>query len=195
MSPAAKKSAPAKPASKKSAAAKKPAAETPVSTKTAAIAKKPAAKKPAAQKPTAKKPAAKRSTAASGVATKQHGPRADFGAPIDGFFAKQPPQLREILVALREMIESTVPDAEASIKWGMPFFTLDGVMMCAIGGHKSHVNLVLSGPPGTYEDPDGRLTGEAKTGRHLKLTSLAELPRAAVQQWLRAAAAMARSKH
>jgi hypothetical protein len=33
-----------------------------------------------------------------------------------------------------------------------------------------------------------------KTGRHLKLTSLDELPRAAVRGWLRTAAELARAK-
>src|SRR5689334_15518260 len=36
--------------------------------------------------------------------------RADFGAPIDGFFAKQPPALREILLALRKIVEEVAPE-------------------------------------------------------------------------------------
>ena len=76
----------------------------------------------------------------------------------------------------------------------MPFFTLDGEMMCALGAHKSHVNLILAGPPGTYADPEDRLEGEGKTGKHLKLLTLASLPRAAVRGWLRTAAATARAK-
>ena len=124
--------------------------------------------------------------------TKKPAPRADLGAPIDGFFAKQPPHLRPILDALRGLVQQVAPDAESSLKWGMPFFTVGGGMMCAIGAHKAHVNLILSGPPGTFADPEGRLVGEGKTGRHLKLTTLADLPRAAVKGWLKTAAALAR---
>lgn len=119
-------------------------------------------------------------------------PRADFGAPIDGFFAKQPDRLRAILEVLRTMVEQAAPDAEASIKWGMPFYTLNGEMMCGLGAHKSHVNLVLAGPPGTFSDPKGLLSGDGKTGRHLKLTTVDAIPRAAVRGWLRAAAKVAR---
>jgi hypothetical protein len=119
---------------------------------------------------------------------KKAAPRADFGKPIDGFFAKQPPQLRSILVTLRKMIEATAPQAESSIKWGMPFFTIDGKMMCALGAHKSHVNLILVGPPGGFPDPAGRLEGKGKSGRHLKLRSLDELPKESVRKWLRIAA-------
>ncbi len=91
------------------------------------------------------------------------------------------------------MVEVAAPDAQSSIKWGMPFFSVGGVMMCALGGHKSHVNLILSGPPGTFADPEGLLEGEGKTGRRLKLTALEELPKAAVRGWLRAAADLARA--
>jgi hypothetical protein len=151
---------------------------------------KPAAKQ-LAKKPVAKKPVARKPVAA---AAKKPAPRGDFGAPIAGFFAKQPKPLRPLLEELRDLVHEAVPDAESSIKWGMPFFTIDGTMMCALAGHKSHVNLILSGPPGTYADPDNRLIGAAKTGRHLKLTATDKVPREAVRGWLATAAALARSK-
>jgi hypothetical protein len=141
-------------------------------------------------KPRAGKPKASPKTATP----KKPPPRADFGAPIDGFFAKQPASLRPVLDDLRKMVEAAAPDAESSIKWGMPFFTVGGTMMCALGAHKAHVNLILAGPPGTYADPEGRLEGEGKTGRHLKLTGLDDLPREAVRVWLRTAAEVARGK-
>ncbi len=91
-------------------------------------------------------------------------------------------------------MEEAAPDAESSIKWGMPFFTLGGTMMCALGAHRAHVNLILAGPPDAFADPGGLLSGEARGGRHLKLTSLDELPRAEVRGWLRTAAKLARGE-
>jgi hypothetical protein len=170
----------------KRSATKKPTKPTTKPDARKVAGKKPAGKKPAATKAVAKQPAAKKAVA------KKPAPRADLGKPIDGFFAKQPAHLRAILVELRAMVEAAAPDAASSIKWGMPFFTLDGATMCALGAHKSHVNLIMSGPPGTYADPEGRLSGDGKTGRHLKLTSLDELPREAVRAWLRTAAKQAR---
>jgi hypothetical protein len=120
--------------------------------------------------------------------------RADFGAPIDGFFAKQPPHLRPILEALRRLVEEAAPDATASIKWGMPFYSVGREALCALAGFKSHVNLILAGPPGTFADPDGLLEGEGKTGRHLKVRSLDELPRESIRGWLRTASRLARAK-
>lgn len=136
----------------------------------------------AAKKKTAKKKTAKKKTAAR-MAPR----RADYGAPIGHFIDKQPPHLRVILEELRMLVEEVAPEAEASLKWGMPFFCIGGHMMCAIGGHKAHVNLIMVAPPKGFDDPDGRLAGDGKGGRHLKLRSLDELPRAAVRRWLRVA--------
>jgi hypothetical protein len=118
--------------------------------------------------------------------------RADLGAPVDGFFARQPSSLRPLLDELRRLIEQAAPGATASLKWGMPFFSVADEVMCAVSVHKAHVNLILAGPPGTYADPQGRLEGEGKTGRHLKLRSLDELPRTQVRAWLRTASQRAR---
>jgi hypothetical protein len=141
------------------------------------------AKKKAAAKPTAKKKAAAKP-----------GRRSDFGAPIDAFFAKHPPHLRAVLEALRALVEEAAPAATASIKWGMPFYSVGPAMMCALGGFKTHVNLVLAGPPEAFADPDGLLEGDGKTGRRLKLRTLEDLPRSAVRVWLRAAASFATKK-
>jgi hypothetical protein len=173
--PSAKK----KPAKKPTPAKKKPAAAK----MKAAPAKKPA---PAKKNPApAKKPAAP---------MKDYGARADLGRPIDGFFAQQPAALREILESLRALVDEVVPDAQSSIKWGMPVYEVAGAMTCALRAHSAHVNLVLSGPPDAFADPDGRLEGGGKTGRHLKLTAAAEIPHDAVRGWLRTAAEHARAR-
>jgi hypothetical protein len=120
------------------------------------------------------------------------GPRADLGAPIDSFFAKRTGPLRQVLDELRAMIEGALPDAASSIKWGMPFYTLEGKPVCALAAFKAHVNLILAGRDGTFDDPDGLLEGDGKTGRHLKLRAPDDIPRSTVRGWLVAAAAGAR---
>lgn len=155
---------------------------------------KPTKTKPKTRTKTTKRPAAKRTTASRAPAARMARvkPRKDFGKPINGFFAKQPPPLRAIAEELRALIEATIPGAASSMKWGMPFFELGGKMVCAIGAHKSHVSLILAGPPKAFADPKKRLTGEAKGGRRLKLTSVDEVPRKEVQGWIRTAARIAR---
>src|SRR5690242_19438742 len=88
-----------------------------------------------------KKAAARTTKKAGKKAAARPGPRADLGAPVDGFFLKQPPALRAILSELRQLVELEVPRAESAIKWGNPFYTLDGATISALCTHKSHVNL------------------------------------------------------
>jgi hypothetical protein len=142
-------------------------------------------------KPKAKS-AARKPVATAAPKTK-FGPRKDLGAPVESFFAKQPPHLRAILDQLRTMIAEAAPEATAATKWGMPFYSVGANMMCALAAFKAHVNLILPGPPGTYADRDGLLEGDGKTGKHLKLRPTDSLPRDAVRGWLRTAAARARA--
>jgi len=146
----------------------------------------------ASSKKTAANRVAPRKTASKKTTPTRPGSRPDFGAPIDNFFEKHPPHLRAILDKLRRLVEQVAPDARSSIKWGMPWFTVDDKMVCSLTGHKAHVNLVLIGPAGAFDDPDGRLSGSSKAGRHLKLRSLEELPEEAVRAWLRTAVTLAR---
>jgi hypothetical protein len=179
----------------------KRAARTPATAKSSSSTRKPPvtkarpaaarARKPAA---TAARPAGTKPATTTAAVARKPAPRADFGAPIDGFFARQPPPLRAILEQLRSLVEAAAPDAVAALKWGMPVYTIDGTILCALGGHKSHVNLILSGPPDAFADPDRRLTGEARTGRHLKLTAADAIPRQVVRAWLATAAKLARGK-
>ncbi len=165
------------------------------STSASSTRAKPAAKAKAKAKPAATKARAKTKPAAAKAAPagrKKPATRADLGKPIDGFFKRQAAALQPIARALRALIESAAPEARSSIKWGMPFFMIGDSMVCAIGAHKAHVNLILSGPPGTFSDPDGLLSGDGKTGRHLKLTANDTIPTAAVRGWLRTAVARAR---
>jgi hypothetical protein len=136
----------------------------------------PAKRKKSAKAQTTKTSVARKGAAKTSAAKARPTARADFGAPVDGFFAKQPPHLRAILDALRALIDEAAPDAESSLKWGMPFYSIGGKMMCGTPAHKAHVNLILAGPPGSFADPDGRLSGESKMGRHLKITTLDDLP-------------------
>ena len=144
-------------------------------------AKKAVAKKKTAKKPVAKKPAAKKSAS-------KPAPRADFGKPIDGFLAKQPPTLRAIVEALRAMIEEAAPTAQASAQVGHAVLHRrrhdDGRGRRAQGARESDP----SWPGRTYDDPDGLLVGEGTTGKHMKLASVDQIPKDTVRGWLETAA-------
>jgi hypothetical protein len=127
-------------------------------------------------------------------AEQRAGRRADFGAPIESFFEKQPPAQRAILDELLALIREAAPQVQGSIKWGNPFFTIDGNMVCALTSHKAHVNLVLWGPSEAFTDPEHRLSGTGKAGLHLKVTDVSQIPRDSVLEWVRTAAKLAAKK-
>jgi hypothetical protein len=143
--------------------------------------------KPAPARKRSAKPAPKARTARTVVPR-----RTDYDAPIESFFAKQPPVQRSILEALRALVVEAAPDAVPAIRWGMAHYRINGQMFVALAGFKSHVNLIMAGPPSAFDDPEGRLEGEAKGGRHLKLRALEALPKDSVRRWLSASAAAAR---
>jgi hypothetical protein len=120
-------------------------------------------------------------------------PRADYGAPIDGFLAKRPPVQRKVLEELRALIHAAAPDATEMIKWGMPFYSLDGNNLCSTPAFKAHIQVVFFAPSASLVDPDGLLDGESANGRHLKIPDGADWPRAAVKKWLAVAAKHARA--
>ena len=119
--------------------------------------------------------------------------RADFGKPVEGFIKKRPPEQQKILSELRTLILAAAPDCEAQLKWGMPHYTIGGKYYAATSAHKAHVNLIMFGSPKAFDDPKGLLEGDGKMGRHLKIETAKDLPKAQVKKWLAAAAKASRS--
>jgi uncharacterized protein YdeI (YjbR/CyaY-like superfamily) len=92
---------------------------------------------------------------------------------IDAYIARQADFARPILEHLRRLVHAAVPEAEETIKWGMPFFTLKGRPLANMAAFKAHAafglwqgNAVL-GEEGAHRDAMGQF------GR---LASLADLP-------------------
>jgi hypothetical protein len=135
-----------------------------------------------------------RARAAAPAARRTAPRRADYGASLDAYLSRLPADARERVDALGALVAEAAPDATASLRWGIPWFAVGGETFCAVAGFRSHANLILPGPPGTFADPGGLLEGEGKTGTHLKVRDLAELPRTAIRGWLRAAVRAARAR-
>jgi hypothetical protein len=126
------------------------------------------ATKKTAVKRTTKTPAAKNSTAA--------------------YFAEQPAEKRALLEKLRSLVAKGIPDAEASIKWGVPIYQLNGRNVCALASFKDHVAINFFAPPSVLIDPGKKLEGGGKTSRLLKVRSAADIDSASIMRWLKAAA-------
>lgn len=58
---------------------------------------------------------------------------------VDAYIAKAEPFARPILEHLRALVHEVCPDADETIKWGMPFFVSGGAPLCHMAAFKRHV--------------------------------------------------------
>jgi uncharacterized protein YdeI (YjbR/CyaY-like superfamily) len=57
---------------------------------------------------------------------------------VDAYIAKAAPFAQPILAHLRAVVHAAAPQAEEEIKWGMPFFTYRGKLLCNFAAFKAH---------------------------------------------------------
>jgi hypothetical protein len=108
---------------------------------------------------------------------------------VDAYIAKSAPFARPILVKLRAAVHEACPEAEETIKWGMPFFLAGGKILCFVAAFKAHAGfgfwrrgkaVVLGELPAKADQAMGQL------GR---ITSVADLPPdSTLRRWIREAA-------
>ena len=85
---------------------------------------------------------------------------------IDAYIAKAQPFARPILEHLRALVGRALPEAEETIKWGMPHWTVKGKNLAGMAAFKAHCAFTIHGE-GRQGDAMGNL------GR---VTALADLP-------------------
>jgi uncharacterized protein YdeI (YjbR/CyaY-like superfamily) len=93
---------------------------------------------------------------------------------VDAFIAKAQPFAKPILTHLRELIHKTCPDAEETLKWGMPSFMYMGEILCGLASFKQHAILGFW-KHSLLDDPKGVLSREGM-GSLGKVYSIDELP-------------------
>ncbi len=89
---------------------------------------------------------------------------------IDAYIEQAQPFARPILEHLREVVHCTLPQADETIKWSMPHFTLNGKNVAGMAAFKAHAAFVIHG--------DGRqgAVDDSATGQFNRLETLADLP-------------------
>ena len=80
----------------------------------------------------------------------------------------------EIVVALREIIESTNPSATQEIKYNGLVFNVGSELITGIFTRKSHLSLEFSFGAG-FDDPKAHLDGKGKLRRHLKIVTMDDI--------------------
>ena len=87
---------------------------------------------------------------------------------IDAFIAKAQPFAQPILKHVRALVRTAVPEAEETIKWSMPHFSVNGKILAGMAAFKAHAAFFVHGA--------GRMGEGEGMGSFGKLTSLSDLP-------------------
>lgn len=91
---------------------------------------------------------------------------------IDAYIAKAAPFARPILVKVRERVHAAAPEAQETMKWSAPAFTIDGKILLITATFKAHaaVNFWRGQEIGDGSPKAGAM------GQFGKLTSVDDLP-------------------
>lgn len=57
---------------------------------------------------------------------------------VDAYIARAQPFAQPLLAQIRTVIHAAAPGLDETIKWGMPFFVRDGVIVAHMAGFKAH---------------------------------------------------------
>jgi uncharacterized protein YdeI (YjbR/CyaY-like superfamily) len=89
---------------------------------------------------------------------------------VDAYIESAAPFAQPILVEMRAMVHAALPDADETIKWGFPHFTVKGKNIAGMAAFKAHCGLVVHG--------DGRQADKSAEalGQHGKIAALSDLP-------------------
>ena len=109
---------------------------------------------------------------------------------IDAYIAKAAPFARPILEKVRERVHAAAPEAEETMKWSAPGFTVDGKILLMMAAFKAHAALNFWRG---QEIGDGQPKAGAM-GQFGKLTVVDDLPSdKELDSLIRQAAALART--
>jgi uncharacterized protein YdeI (YjbR/CyaY-like superfamily) len=95
---------------------------------------------------------------------------------VDAYVASAAPFAQPILTHVRDLVHRTVPDVEEAIKWSMPFFTVNGIILGNMAAFKEHCSF------GIWQENLSALRQESveKRGEGMgglgKLASVKDLP-------------------
>ena len=95
---------------------------------------------------------------------------------VDAYLEKVAPFAQPILTHVRDLMHTASPDIDETVKWGMPFFQLNGIIIGNMAGFKEHCSVDLWGPEMAAvlkADGFGQTEGRATFGR---ISSLNDLP-------------------
>ena len=93
-------------------------------------------------------------------------------ARVDAYIARAPAVARAILEHVREHVHAAAPQAEETLKWSAPAFTIDGKILLIMASFKAHAALNFW----RGQELRGSDAARDAMGQFGKLTSVGDLP-------------------
>jgi uncharacterized protein YdeI (YjbR/CyaY-like superfamily) len=95
---------------------------------------------------------------------------------VDAYIEKAAPFAQPVLAHLRDLVHKACPRATESVKWGMPFFLQQGIVICHMAAFKQHCAFGFWGPEmKKVLAKDGLVTSKAM-GSLGRIKGLKDLP-------------------
>ena len=92
---------------------------------------------------------------------------------VEDYIQSQSPPIVRIMIALRELLHKTAPEARGSMKWAQPVYESGGPMIF-LKAFKKNVQFGFW-RGASLEDPGSLLVGNGKTMRHVLITDVSEV--------------------
>ncbi len=92
---------------------------------------------------------------------------------IDAYIAKSAPFAQPLLAQVRQAVHAACPEAEETLKWGMPSFTWRGKILCGMAAFKAHMTLWFWRGESIVRDAG---KGDEAMGQFGRITKKADLP-------------------
>jgi uncharacterized protein YdeI (YjbR/CyaY-like superfamily) len=95
---------------------------------------------------------------------------------VDAYIAKAGPFARPILNHVRELMHEACPRASEAMKWGMPFFMQQGIVLAHMAAFKQHCAFGFWGPEMKKALEKAGLATDEAMGSLGRLASMKDLP-------------------
>jgi uncharacterized protein YdeI (YjbR/CyaY-like superfamily) len=95
---------------------------------------------------------------------------------VDAYIEKAASFAQPVLTHLRELVHQACPRATESVKWGMPFFLQQGIVLCHMAAFKQHCALGFWGPEMKRVLAEDGLVSSKAMGSLGRITGAKDLP-------------------
>jgi uncharacterized protein YdeI (YjbR/CyaY-like superfamily) len=95
---------------------------------------------------------------------------------VDAYIEKAAPFAQPVLTRLRKLMHQACPGATESVKWGMPFFLQQGIVLCHMAAFKQHCAFGFWGPEMKKVLAKDGLASSKAMGSLGRISGLKDLP-------------------